>query len=130
VQKLGLAAQAQGDVTSAVAYFHESIEAARERGYRKMIGLNLLGFAGVALHRHELERAAVLFGAAEAMSETTSGYDPDQHYVSDREISTLRERLDPKTLAARWAEGRALDWEEAVALALEGQEDAPATGAA
>jgi predicted ATPase/class 3 adenylate cyclase len=118
LQKLGLVAQVQGDAMNAVTYFRESIKAARERRFRKMIGLNLLGFAGVALHRQQLERAAVLFGAAEALSETTSGYDPDQHYVSDRQITTLRERLDSETLETHWAEGRAMDWEDAVELAL------------
>jgi tetratricopeptide (TPR) repeat protein len=118
LQKLGLAAQAQGALDHAIAHFRESMELARARRYRRMVALCLFGFAGIALKQGELEPAARLFGAAEALREMTSGMDADQHYVTDREIARLRERLDPTTLEARWAEGRALDWEQAVEEAL------------
>ena len=64
------------------------------------------------------EAAARLFGAAEVLSEMTSDLDPDERYVTDRSIATLRERLDPAPLEVRWAEGRALDWQQAVEEAL------------
>ena len=60
-----------------------------------------------------------MFGAAEALSEMTSGLDPDEQQAATRNIALLRERLDPATLEARWAEGRALDWEQAVEEAVE-----------
>ena len=48
----------------------------------------------------------------------TSGMDPEERYDDSRNIAALREQLDPATLEARWAEGRALDWEQAVDEAL------------
>jgi predicted ATPase len=116
--QLGFAAQAQGDLRRAVAHFRESIELARSRRYRRALAANLFGLAGVALDQSELGQAARLFGAAEALSEMTNGVDSDERYLSARYIDTLREHLDPATLAARWAEGRALDWEQAVEEAL------------
>lgn len=118
LHKLGYTAQSQGDQRGAIAYFCESIELARPRRYRRAIDANLFGLAGVSLNRGQLEQAARLFGAAEALSEMTSGLDPDQHYMAARNIATLRAQLDPATLEARWAEGRALDWEQAVDEAL------------
>jgi predicted ATPase/class 3 adenylate cyclase len=111
MKKLGLAAQAQGDLHRAVAYLRESVEGARTVRYRRAIAGDLFGFASVALSQGELEQAARLFGAAEILSEMTSGMDPDEHYVIERNIAALRERLDPATLEARWVEGRALGWE-------------------
>jgi tetratricopeptide (TPR) repeat protein len=119
LHKLGFTAQVQGDLLGAIAYFRESIALARPRRYRRAIAANLFGLASVALERDELEQAARLFGAGEALSEMTSGMDPEEHYVTGRNISTLRARLDSSTLEAHWAEGRALDWEQAVEEALE-----------
>jgi tetratricopeptide (TPR) repeat protein len=116
--KLGFAAQAQGNLSSASSYFRESIELARLGRYRRAVAGSLFGLASVALDRDDLEQAARLFGAAEALCEMTSGMDPEVRYLSARNIAALRERLDPTMLEARWAEGRALDWEQAVDEAL------------
>jgi hypothetical protein len=67
-----------------------------------------------------------LCGAAEALLEITRGLDPDEHMLHEQTLHTLRARLDPGTLAARWAEGRALNWEQAVEEALHYSEAAPA----
>jgi predicted ATPase/class 3 adenylate cyclase len=118
LHNLGFAAQTQGNLSNAVSYFRESIELARPRRYRRAIAANLYGLAGVAIERGELERAAQLFGTAEILSEMTSGQDIQERYVTNRNIALLREQLDPATLEAHWAEGRALDWEQAVEEAL------------
>jgi tetratricopeptide (TPR) repeat protein len=118
LHKLGFTAQIQGNLPGAIAYFRESIDLARLRRYRRAIAINLFGFASVALERDQLEHAARLFGAGEALSEMTSGMDPEEHYMAGRNVAALRDQLDPATLEARWAEGRALDWEQAVDEAL------------
>ena len=118
LHKLGFTAQVQGDLPRAIAYFRESIALARPRRYRRAIAANLFGLASIALDQDQLEHAARLFGAGEVLSEMTSGMDAEEHYVAGRNIATLREKLEPATLEARWAEGRALDWEQAVDEAL------------
>jgi predicted ATPase/class 3 adenylate cyclase len=118
LRKLGFALQAQGDLRRAVSHFRDSIELARPHRYRRAIAANLYGLAGVVLDQGDLEQAARLFGAAEALSEMTSGLFPDEHYLVKRNIASLREKLDPATLEARWAAGRALDWEQAADEAL------------
>jgi hypothetical protein len=117
-QKLGFVAQRAGDTARATTYLRESIELSQALGYRHMIAYAIDGFAGVALTTGDLERSARLYGAAEALQERTIGMDVDQQIIHGRNVAALRERLDAQTLAARWAEGPALDWEQAVALAL------------
>jgi hypothetical protein len=118
LKKLGFAAYAQDNLSRAVVHFRESIELARARHLRRSIAANLFGFASVALSQGALERSARLFGAAEALSEMTSGLDPDEQQVATRDSAVLREQLDLATLEQYWAEGRALDWEQAIEYAL------------
>lgn len=72
----------------------------------------------VALSSGALDRAARLCGAAEALLEITRGLDPDEQLLHERAIAALHTQLDPVTLAARWAEGRALGWQQAIEYAL------------
>jgi tetratricopeptide (TPR) repeat protein len=115
LRKLAYARQAQGQAEHAIQLITESIGLAQARRYRRAIAAGLYALGVVMLERNA-ERAALLFGAAEALTEMTSGMWPDEHAIVERSVSALRERLDPATVAARWAEGRTVDWETAVAL--------------
>jgi tetratricopeptide (TPR) repeat protein len=119
LNKLGYTALAQGDIFNAVASFRKSIALGRSHRYRRAIATSLFGLAAVTLDTGNLAQAAHLFGAAEALSEMTIGVGVDERSVVQRHIALLQEQLDPATLAAYWAEGRALDWEHVVALSLE-----------
>jgi predicted ATPase len=117
--KLGHATRQQGQLDEAASSFAEGLELARHAGYRHGVTGALAGMAALALNRGALDRAARLCAAAEALLEITRGLDPDEHVLYERTIAALRADLDPPTLAACWAEGRALDWEQAVTYALE-----------
>jgi predicted ATPase/class 3 adenylate cyclase len=114
LQKLGLVAQAQGDLRRAVVHLRTSIEHATALSYRHGIAECLFGFACVALQRGKLKMAARWFGAAEALSQITSGMDPDQDFVRDQAIAALHAQLDYPTLTICRNEGRALPHEQAV----------------
>jgi hypothetical protein len=118
LMKLGHVTQQQGQLAEAIACFAEGLELARHAGYRHAITGGLAGMAAVAVNGGALERAARLCGAAEALLEITRGLDPDEHLLHERTIAALRARLDLPTLAARWADGRAFDWEQAIDYAL------------
>ena len=115
---LGYAAQMEGDPVGAARSFREAMEMARPRRERRHISWLLYGLGAVALAVDELRQAALLCGAAEALSEMTGGTGPDNRHLVARTVAALRERLDAATLERHWAEGRRLDWEEAVAEAL------------
>jgi predicted ATPase/transcriptional regulator with XRE-family HTH domain len=119
LRKLGFAAQAQGDTRRAANLFRESLELAHARRLRRAIAANLYGLGSVALALDNLNQAARLFGAAEALVEMTGGMFADEKTLVKRFIASLKERLDPETLEVSWTEGRALDWEQAVEEALE-----------
>src|SRR3712207_7695679 len=69
----------------------------------------------------QAERAARLFGIADALSEKTGAgvsWSVLQS-LNERDLATTREMLDPEVFEAAWAEGRTMTLEEAVAEALE-----------
>jgi tetratricopeptide (TPR) repeat protein len=118
LHKLGFAAQQQGDLVRATAHLRESLALAQELDFRRAITVALAGLADVALSAGDLERAARLCSAVEALQAQTTGFDPDQYIVHQRNLAALRSQLDPATLEACWAAGRTLDWEQGIAEAL------------
>jgi non-specific serine/threonine protein kinase len=65
-------------------------------------------------------RAARLFGAAEALRETTGVKlaDPADRAQRDRQVEAVRGRLGAQTFALEWAAGREMAPDEVVRLAL------------
>jgi hypothetical protein len=85
-----------------------------------MTGLNLMGLACLSAQEGQPERAALLFGALEALLEKKSGallllVDVPEY---DRVLTEVRGTLDEATFNKAWQEGRALlgdrliDWLE------------------
>jgi hypothetical protein len=77
----------------------------------------------------DAERAARLFGAAEALREALGAPLPPverAHY--DRSIATVRAALGEKAFAAAWTAGRAMPLEAAVARATEEESDSRSSG--
>jgi hypothetical protein len=81
----------------------------------------LVGLAGSLAMLGQGERAARLYGAAEALQARTGATLPNQaaRALHERQVAALRAQLDPATFAAAWAEGRAMTLDEAIAYALE-----------
>jgi hypothetical protein len=74
----------------------------------------------VAAREGRAERAARLFGVADALSEKTgAGVSWSVlRNLNERDLAVTREMLDSEAFEAAWAEGRAMTLEEAVAYAL------------
>jgi hypothetical protein len=88
-------------------------------GHRGAIAHQLECFAFVAMAKHDLVRAARLFGAAEAIREVAEIVMlSDEREEYDAAIGQLRNALDATALDSAWAEGRRMTTDEAVALAL------------
>jgi predicted ATPase/class 3 adenylate cyclase len=80
----------------------------------------LEGLGKIAVFKNNLERAARLFGAAEAMREKMeTPIPPIQRGDYDAHVQSLREKMGAMFETFR-TEGRAMTMEEAVVLALEG----------
>ena len=91
----------------------------QEGADRRFIAGCLSGLAAVAAPRQP-ERAARLFGAADALREAMGS--PQlrtvEHRSYDDDMAALRAHLDEETFAAAWADGQAMAMERAIACAL------------
>jgi hypothetical protein len=80
----------------------------------------LEGLAGVISIRSLPEKAARLFGAAEALRQAIGALLPSgARDDNEREVSLLRSRLGEAKFSAVWAESRAMTMEQAIADALD-----------
>ncbi len=117
---LGRALYLQGDRPHARAAFREVLGVIRETGLAGHTLADCLDWlAALEAERGRPERAARLFGAAEAQWRASGAvrYPPDRA-VYERDVAAVRAALDEGAFAAAWAEGRALGSEDAVAYAL------------
>jgi predicted ATPase/transcriptional regulator with XRE-family HTH domain len=112
--------QLQGDEQRTTAVLRESVALSSALRDSWTLVYGLVGLAGVAARRGELERAARLFGAAEAMGEAASVTIafPPTRALYERDLATLRVRLDAEAFQASWEEGRTMTRQEAAAEAL------------
>jgi hypothetical protein len=80
----------------------------------------LAGLAAVAGAQQHPERAARLFGAAEALREFTRiPLPPVNRPNYERAVAAARAPLDDKAWVAAWVEGRAMPLEQVIAEALD-----------
>jgi DNA-binding CsgD family transcriptional regulator/tetratricopeptide (TPR) repeat protein len=116
----GRLAYLQGDYPLAATLFRESLLLFHERDEAWGIALGLGKSAILAQLHHDSERAARLFGAAEALHERI-GSPPSVSQRRDHEpvIPAVRAALGDDAFRAAWSAGRALSVDDAVALALE-----------
>ncbi len=116
---LGAVAARQGDQMLARSRFTTSLGLFREVRDRRNLIKCLEGLAGVSVTEGRVEKAARLFGASEALREALGTPLPGSYRANyERNLSIVREQLDEASVAATWAEGRAMTMEQAIAYAL------------
>src|SRR5215210_6405745 len=125
---LAAVAHAEGDHERAARLLEESLMLSVDIGDESNVAYCLEGLAAVAASEDELERAARLWGAAEALLEATEVM--AHPHASDRslyqhQVTDARDRLEQRTWAEAWAEGREMTGDQAVEYALKGQKPAP-----
>ena len=111
----------QGNHERAMTLYMESLALLRTIGTRRGgMAVCLEGLAAVAVAQEQLERAARLFGAAEALRDAIHAPLPPTYRADyERHMALLRAGLKDTALTAAWAEGRAMTTEEAIERALE-----------
>lgn len=108
------------DYQSAVTYALEGLRISEEFGNKIVMGTALGVFAAVGVAAGEPEKAARLWGAAQAIFDAAD-YKLDnvnQDFV-DRNVGAARAALGGEAYEAAFREGRAMRFEHAVALARE-----------
>ena len=130
LRNLGIGAFREEDYKRAVERLRESLDVLREPG-NPLYMQNLELLAAAASMQDEYERAAWLFGAAEALREAVGAFVlPLYRAEYDRGVAAARAGLDESTFAAMWSEGRAMPPEQAVEYALGTEESAPPSASA
>ena len=118
----GLITLSWGDYERATTSLRESLSLARELDHKLFIQYCIIGLACVAAAQGWPVRAARLWGAAEGMSETYgTHFTRAGHSLIDYEgrLDAARTQLEEAAWTAAWAEGRAMNSEQAVEYALE-----------
>jgi predicted ATPase/class 3 adenylate cyclase len=117
---LGWVALLQGHHERAEAIHRECLVLCRDLGDRLTASESLEGLACSAAARGEAGRAAVLFGAAEAVRETT-GYQlaPRDRSLREPYLAAVRSQEGEAAWSAAREEGRSMEFEDAVLYALE-----------
>jgi hypothetical protein len=118
-QSLGETALAQGSATRAVSYLSKALVLFRDLGDRAGMAWCLAGLAGVAVLDEEPERAARLWGAAEAQRQAIGARQaPAARATRERMMAAAREQLGEAAFAEAWGKGQTMTPEQAIELAL------------
>jgi predicted ATPase/Tfp pilus assembly protein PilF len=120
---LGWMALLQNDLGKAADLYRESLPLSWDAGLNPLVQSVLEGLACVAGAEGEAERAARLWGAAQALQETKDiPRDADFLAEADARIATVRSGMGEEVWEEAWSKGRAMTLDEAVSYALEEQE--------
>lgn len=116
---LGEVALDQGEHAAARAFFEEGLTLQRELGDQRGIAFFFDGFARLAAAEGDAQRAAQLYGAAEAVREAIrASLSEAERLQHEHKVAAVRAQLGETTFSGRWNEGRSLKPDEAMALAL------------
>jgi predicted ATPase len=120
ISTLNLASVAcfQGDYNAALSYALEGLKISEELGDKILTGNALEIFAALAAAAGEMEKAARLFGAAQAIYDAI-GYKSEKadQIFFDRYTEEARAAMDDEALEAAFGEGKAMRLKKAIALA-------------
>lgn len=119
VRRLGQYASDRGDLSQAIEQCRSSLTLNLEISDRRGVIASLAAIAGVMLQEGQFISAALLFGAVEVLLEND---DLQMLQIDElwhqRNLETLRARLDDAAVQAAWTDGHRMTLEQAIELAL------------
>jgi DNA-binding CsgD family transcriptional regulator len=116
---LAFVAQREGDHQEAIRVIRRSLALCQNLGVPTDVAQELLALAGSLGALGEALKATHLFGAAYAfLQHSGTLIDPSDQPEHDRNIALVRAQLGEAAFEAAWAEGQAMTFDEALALAL------------
>jgi predicted ATPase/class 3 adenylate cyclase len=108
-----------GNYQEALALYRETLPEWQKMGHRGAVAHQLECFAFIAKAQEQGERAVKLMSVAEALrAASSSPRTPQERIEYDRELAGLRAGMDERTFHLLWAEGQAMNMEQAVDFAL------------
>jgi predicted ATPase len=117
--ELGHVARMTGNITQAKDLYKQTLTRFQDQGHRPAIAHQLECFAFIAIREEELERAAKLFGAAEALRERINAQMQELESIEyNNWVIRIRSLLSEAEINSLWAQGRTLTMEQAIQFAL------------
>ena len=117
--ELGHIARLSGDLPQAKAIYRQTLMGWQDSGSRAAIANQFECFAFIAVLEGKPQRAATLFGAAEALREQAQSLMAEYERVEyDQSVAALRAMLPAGEFNSLWAEGRAMSMGRAIQFAL------------
>jgi predicted ATPase/Tfp pilus assembly protein PilF len=119
LNNLGQVAHYEGDNRAACSLYEESLAIRREVGDKQGIAECLVGLAGVARMHQQLERAAQLLGATEALLKAIGGcLETTERTLYEHNVTAVQTALGEEQFATVWSIGREMTLDEAVTYGL------------
>jgi predicted ATPase/DNA-binding XRE family transcriptional regulator len=117
---LALVALAQGESAKALTLQREALSVGRHLSNRPWLARGIEHFALIAAATGDGDRAARLFGAADAIRQRFgAAIAPNDREINDQYMAMARREIGDDDFAAGWAAGEAMALEEAIAYALD-----------
>jgi predicted ATPase/DNA-binding CsgD family transcriptional regulator len=122
-ESLGDVARLKGDLALAASWYRKTLALYWEWGSARALAIGLEDLARVAALDRQQVRSARLYGAAQALRESSG----ESMYTFDRLeyeqfLESIRPQLDDAAWKACWSEGRAMPLKDTVAYALSDQD--------
>ncbi len=115
---------ASGKLTDAHVYIREAMTLLNEEGDRLVVTIALEAFGKLESRLGDADRAARLYGAAGALREKLRfPIRPNQIEAHEASLTELRANLGQAGFEAAWAEGLAMNSEQAIAFACMAREE-------
>ncbi len=113
--------QLQGEFAKALIFYQQSLTLFQELRDKLGITACIEGFAMLAGLQSESNRAAQMFGIADAFRGSLGTGQPVSFSSTeyDRQVAATRAQLDKEAFTTAWSEGRGMSTEQAIAFALE-----------
>jgi hypothetical protein len=107
-------------VSNKATIYRQTLLVWQDLGSRAAVANQFECFAFIAVAEEEPQRAAKLFGAAEALREQAQARMTAQEQIEyDRSLAQLRPMLPEAEFNALWSEGRAMTMARAIQFALD-----------
>jgi predicted ATPase/class 3 adenylate cyclase len=112
----------EGNYPEAIQAYHKTIKEWQRMGHRAAVAHQLECMAFIAKALEQMEKAARLLGAAEALRQRIDiPMAPQEQAEYVGEVADLKANMDEKDFTSFWADGRSMTMEQAIELALESE---------
>jgi len=118
---LGEVSRLQNDPMQAIKQYTESLKLNQMVGDKQMISFALHNLGKIAQLQGELDRAALLFGAAKSLREDTAFTTPwslTNHSQCEQDMANLRALAGAGTFDSAWVKGQVMSSDDAITYAL------------